>query len=381
MENDSKEGLLDSDAPPQMKRRTFMTTAGALGAALASSTLLGSRSVFAADARTIGFSFATYTAPRFAKLDLPVFQKAVAAAGYTTVSLEADSKVDRQINDVQNLLGQQIAALTLMAVTGESGVGLVRQCKQAGVPVIAYNNEIPSADVSAYVARDNVAVGVLMAKGAETFLGGKLRGNFVIASGHPGDGVAVGITKGCMQVLKPAIDRGDVKLISQEFHEGWDPELARKQVENALTRTNNNIQAVLCNSDGMAGGAIAALRPQGLAGKVYVCGLDATNEACRLILMGDLTFDIFTKCDEMAQTAAELSVRLAQGKSVSGSRTYPVPGGKSVPYFPIDSYAINRDNMVEYLKKYSPAYVDARTILQDIPDDKLPPGAKDLLKS
>jgi len=201
MENDSKEGLLDSDAPPQMKRRTFMTTAGALGAALASSTLLGSRSVFAADARTIGFSFATYTAPRFAKLDLPVFQKAVAAAGYTTVSLEADSKVDRQINDVQNLLGQQIAALTLMAVTGESGVGLVRQCKQAGVPVIAYNNEIPSADVSAYVARDNVAVGVLMAKGAETFLGGKLRGNFVIASGHPGDGVAVGITKGCMHVL------------------------------------------------------------------------------------------------------------------------------------------------------------------------------------
>jgi D-xylose transport system substrate-binding protein len=381
MQNDPKESLLDSDAPLKAKRRTFVTMAGALSAALASPTLFDSPSVLAADSRKVGFSFATYTAPRFAKLDLPVFRQAAAAAGYSTISLQADSKVDRQSDDVQNLLGQQIAALTLMAVTGESGVSLVRQCKQAGVPVIAYNNEIPSAEVSAYVARDNFAVGVLMAKSAETFLGGTLKGNFVIASGHPGDGVALGITQGYMQVLKPAIERRDVKVISQEFHEGWDPELARRQVENALTRTNNNIQAILCNSDGMAGGAIAALRAQGLAGKVYVCGLDATNEACRLILMGELTFDVFTKCDEMARQAAELSVQLAQGKTISGKRRYPVRGGGSVPYFPTESYAINRDNMVAYLKKYSPSYVDARVVLQGIPEDKLPPGAEDLLKT
>jgi D-xylose transport system substrate-binding protein len=383
METDLKEGLFDSDAPQQMKRRTFMTMAGALGAgaALASSTMLGSRNVFAADSKKIGFSFATYTVPRYVKLDLPVFQKTVAAAGYTTASLQADSKVDRQINDVQNLLGQEISALTLMAVTGESGVGLVRQCKQVGVPVIAYNQEIPSSDVSAYVARDNVAVGEMMVKGAETFLGGRLKGNFIIASGHPGDGVALGITKGYMQMLKPAIDRGDVKLISREFHEGWDPELARKQVENGLTRTNNNIQAVLCNNDGLAGGAIAALRAQGLAGKVYVCGLDATNEACRAILLGDQAFSVFTKYDEMAKRAADLSLQLAEGKTVSSSRSYPAPGGKSVPFFPTDSYEINRDNMVEYLKKYSPAYVDAQAILKGIPADKLPAGAKDLIKS
>jgi D-xylose transport system substrate-binding protein len=380
MRLDPRVGFGAIDALLRTKRRAFLGRAAALWVVLASAGRWALPRAVAAGSKKIGFELATYTAPRFANFDLPIFRKSAAALGYTTVSLQADSKVDQQVNDVQNLLSQQIGALTLMAVTGESGVGLVKQCKQAGVPVVAYNNEIPSADVSAYVGRDNAAVGVLMARGAQTWLGGKLKGNFVIASGHPGDGVAIGITEGCMQVLEPAIARGDVKLISQQYHVGWDPEGARRQVENALARTGNAIQAVLCNSDGLATGAIAALRTQGLAGKVYVCGLDATNEACRLILTGELTFDVFTRCDEMARQAAQLSVQLAQGKAISSERRYPVPGGGSVPYFPAESYVINRDNMVEYLRRYSPGYVDARVIFRGIPAERLPQGAQALLE-
>lgn len=371
----------DQQAPTTMKRRQFISLAGTLGATAALPAALGAGAAQAADAKKVGFALSTFTVPRYVKIDLPVFQKTAQAAGFTTASLQADSKVDRQINDVQNLIGQGISALTLMAVTGESGVGLVRMCKDAGVPVIAYNQMIPSPDVAAYVARDNVDVGVKMAKGAEAFLGGKLKGNFVICSGHPGDGVAMGITQGYMQVLQPAIDAGDVKIIAQQYHQGWDPELARKTVENALSRTNNNVVAVLCNNDGMAGGAIAALRAQGLAGKVFVCGLDATNEACRAILMKEQDFSVFTKYDEMAKTAADLSVKLAKKEALSTARTFPVASGKSVPFFPIESYLVNRDNMVEYLKRYSPGYVDAQIVLRGIPENMLPPGAKELLKA
>ena len=38
----------------------------------------------------------------------------------------------------------------------------------------------------------------------------------------------------------------------------------------------------------MAGGAIAALEQQGLAGQVFVSGQDATTEACRNILEGKM---------------------------------------------------------------------------------------------
>jgi len=95
----------------------------------------------------------------------------------------------------------------------------------------------------------------------------------------------------------------------------------------------------------MAGVAIAARRTQGLAGKVYVCGLDATKKACRLILMGELTFDVFTKSDDMAKLAAALSVQLARGEKISSIDSYSVPGGGSGPYFPTESYTINRDDI------------------------------------
>ena len=43
-------------------------------------------------------------------------------------------------------------------------------------------------------------------------------------------------------------------------------------MENALTRSNNKVDAVVARNDGMAGGAIQALAEQKLAGKVLVSG-------------------------------------------------------------------------------------------------------------
>jgi len=84
----------------------------------------------------------------------------------------------------------------------------------------------------------------------------------------------------------------------------------------------------------MAGVAIAAWRTQGLAGEAHVCALDAANEACRLILMGELTFHVFTKSDDMATLAAALSLPLARGKNISSIDSYSVPGGASGPVIP-----------------------------------------------
>ena len=43
-------------------------------------------------------------------------------------------------------------------------------------------------------------------------------------------------------------------------------------MENCLTSTNNEIDAVLSENDGMAGGVIAALDAQGMAGTIPVSG-------------------------------------------------------------------------------------------------------------
>ena len=73
------------------------------------------------------------------------------------------------------------------------------------------------------------------------------------------DNNAVILKKEQLAVLKPAIDRGDIKIVADNFAADWKPEEALKIVENALTQNNDNIQAIVVSNDGMAGGAISAL--------------------------------------------------------------------------------------------------------------------------
>ena len=354
-------------------RRDFMKIGG--GAVAAAS--LGGPALAMGKTGRIGFAMSTFSVPRFKHLDLPFFEEAVRAAGMETVAVQANFDVNQQLNDVDNLLAQGIDALAIIAVNAGAGKNMVRKALRDGVPVIAYNNAIPSSDLLAFVSRDNRGVGASAARGADAAVG--LEGNWVIASGQAGDSVADEMTAGYYDVLQPLIDAGKVNVVSHEFHDGWDPESARKQAENALSANNDNIRGFLCNDDGTAGGCIAALEQAGLAGKAFVSGQDATTVACRLIAEGKMTFSTFTRFDVMGRTAGELCAKLAKGEAINPPMTYS-SGDVTVPLQPIEAFHVSRDNLVEYLDQYSPAYVDAESIFKDLPIGTLPPGAEKFLK-
>ena len=348
-----------------MQRRTFI-----VGAAAILATPM--RQASAQGTGRIGFAMETFTVPRWRNLDKPRFEEAVRAGGYEPVVVQANFDVAQQLRDVENLLTQGVDALAIVAIDQNAGVNMVRRAQRNGVPVIAYNTAIPSPDVASFVSRDNKGVGRQAAEAAREAVG--LEGNWVIASGQAGNAVAEEVTAGYYEVLQPLIDDGSVTIVSHEFHAGWDPELARRQVENALAATDNRINGVLCNNDGMAGGAIAALEQQELAGRAFVTGQDATTEAGRNILEDKMALSSFTRFDEMGRTAGELAVALAKGEALSAPMDYSA-GDVTIPLFPIEAFNVTRNNIVDYLKEYSPDYVDAKAALAGIPDDVLPTGA------
>lgn len=355
-------------------RRTLLGTgAGAVAAAMLGS----SGHVFAAGSGKIGFAMETFTVPRWKNLDRPSFEEAVRAAGFEPVVNQADFKVEQQMADVENLLTVGVDALAIVPIVAEAAINMARRAKQDGIPVLAYNSAIPTNDVDVYVARNNFGVGRKAAQAALD--AGVLKGNWVIVSGQAGNTVAEEITKGYFDVMQPIIDNGELKVVSQLFHDGWDPESARRQAEDALTANNNEIVGFLCNNDGMAGGVIGALDKAGLAGKVYVTGQDATIEGCRHILLGNMALSSFTLFDKMGKIAGELCAKLAKGEDLGITESYDAGNGVSLPYVPVEDRNITRDNMVEYLKAYSPAYVDVKAVLDGVPKDKWPAGVEALL--
>ncbi len=70
---------------------------------------------------------------------------------------------------------------------------------------------------------------------AKEMLKVKDSGNFAVIKGDPGDPNATFLYNGMMEVLKPNIDAGKIKIVGEASSDGWKPENAQKNMEQILT--------------------------------------------------------------------------------------------------------------------------------------------------
>ena len=166
--------------------------------------------------------------------------------------------------------------LIILAQDGTAIKPSVASAIQNGVPVIAYDRLIEDPD-ALYITFDNVEVG--QAAGAER-VQGRAEGQLHHHQGQQGRRQRrLPARPGYEEVIGAAVKSGDIKIVGETYTDNWDPSKAQTEMEQFLTANNNNVQAVLSENDGMAGGVVAALTAQGLAGKVPVSGQDGDQAA------------------------------------------------------------------------------------------------------
>ena len=263
----------------------------------------------------IGLVLSTLQEERYQK-DQKYFIEEAKKLGFEPIVVSADNNPQTQSAKVENLLSQGVKALIIQPVNSEAAANLVKAAHEDKVPVVAYDRMISNAPVDFYVTMDSFQVGVLQAEAAVKATGGK--GNYVLLLGQAGHSVANEITRGVESVLSKY---PNIKVVAKKSHEGWSSSLAMATVENALTQTKNNIQAVIANNSGMARGAVQALSEQGLAGKVFVAGADADLAAIKDIVAGRQQFEVLKEIAPLAQTAARVAFDLAQGKTPKSTQT------------------------------------------------------------
>ena len=247
------------------------------------------------------------------KTDEAAIKAAVEKAGGTYVSADAQSSPAKQLTDIESLISRGAKALIVLAQDADAIRPAIDKAVAEGIPVVGYDRliEIPQAF---YLTFDNVEVGRLQAR--EVFKV-KPEGNYVFIKGSGADPNANFLFQGSMEVLKPAIDSGKIKNVGEAYTDGWLPANAQRNMEQFLTKNNNKVDAVIAANDGMAGGAIAALAAQGLAGSVPVSGQDADKAALNRVALGTQTVSVFKDARELGRTAAEIAVQLAGGKKLT----------------------------------------------------------------
>lgn len=292
----------------------------------------------------LGFVLATVNEERYAK-DREYFLAAATQAGADVEFASCDDKVDVQASKVEMLLSKGVDVLVLQPVNGEAAGAVVDMAKKDGIPVVAYDRLIKNADIDLYVTQDSFQVGVLQAEEAVKVTGGK--GNFVLLMGEAGHSVADEITRGALSVLEKY---PQLKIVVKQNHPGWATALALQTVENALTRYQNNIAAILANNDGMALGAVQALQEQKLSGKVFVAGADADLANVKDILRGKQSMTVLKGIKPLAEAAVTAAVSLAKKESPKSDAKIH-NGKKEVPVVNTPVTRVVKDNIDDTIVK------------------------------
>lgn len=294
----------------------------------------------------IGFSMDTLKEERWQRDKALVEQRAREVGAVLDVQVaNGDDAV--QTRQADNMLTKGVDVLIVAPHNGEIAASIVEAAHRRGVPVIAYDRLIRNADVDLYISHQVEKIGELQ---AEYALQHRPKGNYVLIGGSPTDFNAQLLRRGQMRVLQPAIDRGDIKVISQQFAREWKAEEALRITEDALTRTGNRIDAIVASNDGTAGGAISALQAVGLAGKVLVTGQDAQKDAIQRIVNGTQTMTIFKPIEPLAFGAVDAAVKLAKKQPVQTADR--VNNGKiDVPSILLEPIAVDKSNVDETVIK------------------------------
>ncbi|KYH28182.1 D-xylose ABC transporter substrate-binding protein [Clostridium colicanis] len=298
--------------------------------------------------------------------DRDIFVQKAEELGAEVVVQSANGDDQTQYSQAENLISQGVDVLVIIPHNGETMAPIIDEAHANNIKVLAYDRLITNCDLDYYISFDNVKVGELQ---AEALVKKVPKGNYFLMGGSPTDNNAKLFRQGQMNVLQPLIDKGDIKIVGDQWAKDWLPEEALKIMENALTANNNKIDAVVASNDSTAGGAIQALAAQKLDGKVAISGQDADTAGCQRVVEGKQTVTIYKPIKDLATSAAEMAVKMAKGEEIT-TNGVTNNGEKDVKSMLLNPIAVTEENMADTIIKDK--FHTLEEVYKNVPKDKWP---------
>lgn len=203
--------------------------------------------------------------------------------------VNANNDGPTQLGQVKAAIAAHADAIVILGVDGKTEVAAGNMAAAGKVPLV-FLNRLPPTDHFAgqvsIVSSNDLVAGRLQMR----LIAGKLHGagNIVILRGEDGHPAAAERTQGVKEILarQPGIH------LIEETTGNWQRDQAERLVTRWLSK-GDHIDAILCNNDEMAIGAINALKKAHIpAGKVLVAGVDGTPDGLEAIRSGYLTLSL-----------------------------------------------------------------------------------------
>ncbi len=256
--------------------------------------------------------------------------KADAMGDVELTVVDAGGDAAKQLQQVETFISQKVDAIIMQPQEQEACSPAIDKAKAAGIPIINCNS-LTITEPDAYVgSNDSESAEIAMTYIAKQ-LGGK--GNVLMMHGHPGQAAEVKRTEGAMDILA---QNPDMTLLDEQTAD-WDRAEAMTLMENWIQAYGDQINAVFCQNDEMALGALNALVQAGKKDNVLVVGVDAIDDALQSVKDGKMDATVYQDCKGQAEGAIEAAYKLAKGESVEKEILIPF-------------ILVTTENVDEYLK-------------------------------
>jgi D-xylose transport system substrate-binding protein len=264
----------------------------------------------------------------------------------------ADQDAAQQQQQTEAAITQGAEVLVLDPVDAAAAGPLVTRAKSQDIPVISYDRLITDADIDYYISFDNEKVGQLQGESlVQKLEEDGAQGDIVMINGAPTDNNATLFKKGAHSV----IDDSPFNVAREYDTPDWSPDRAQQEMEQAITALGKDgFVGVYAANDGTAGGAIAAMKGNGIDPKtIPTTGQDAELAAIQRILIGEQYMTVYKAIRPEAEAAAELAVALVRGEEPPGGLVNDqVPNGmKDVPSVLLEPVAVTKENINDTIVK------------------------------
>ena len=299
----------------------------------------------AKDTILIGLSQPTNQEARYKSNTDAQQAKAEEIGGIELIVTDANNDSSTQATQIENMISKGIDVLIVCPCDGEAIVPSIEAAKADGIPVVVWGREAATDQQDVFINYDWTDIGRQMGKEALSAVPG---GNYVIIGGDNSTVIPDEMTTGIKESLKKKLDSGEINIVFEQYITNWAPDGAMSAMENALTQQKNDVDAVICHNDGMAGGAVQALAAQGLAGEVPVIAMDAEVSALERVHDGTQHSTVQFDFNGEGEKIMSAAYALATGQSLDDIVAfYTDINGVDIPTANVPFFIVTKDNLKE----------------------------------
>lgn len=250
-----------------------------------------------------------------------------AAKKYPNVSvvmLSADGDIQKQANDIDDLIVKQVDVLLVCSLDGNAIVPSLAKAKEAGIPILAVSNE-PNEEgqklLEGYSGPDDKEQGRIAARIMAEALGNK--GNIVIVEGTPGQSTTLLRSDGFRDEIEKLAP--EINILATQPAD-WDPAKAKSVAQAFLTKYGTQLDGIFSQDDNTAAAIGEVVRDAKLDKNIIIVGTGGSKNGINAIRSGLIYGTMMQSPTTDAEQGLELALKIVRGEKLDEKRNIiPMP--------------------------------------------------------